>query len=50
VKANEKGKSETQKDPGNSYQRDSRILKWHGWHAARRGLGINLYRLDVSDI
>ena len=20
---------------------------WHGWHAARRGLGTNLYRLGV---
>jgi integrase len=23
---------------------------WHGWHAARRGLGSNLYRLGVPDI
>jgi hypothetical protein len=22
---------------------------WHGWHAARRGLGSNLYSLGVSD-
>ncbi len=22
---------------------------WHGWHALRRGLGTNLYRLGVSD-
>ena len=21
--------------------------EWHGWHAARRGLGTNLYRLGV---
>ena len=26
-----------------------RIPMWHGWHAARRGLGTNLYRLGVSD-
>src|SRR6476620_4353248 len=23
--------------------------KWHGWHAARRGLGTNLYRLGVPE-
>ena len=23
---------------------------WHGWHAARRGLGSNLYRLGVPDM
>ena len=28
----------------------SRIPEWHGWHAARRGLGSNLYRLGVPDI
>jgi len=27
------------------YRRDTRIPEWHGWHAARRGLGSNLYRL-----
>jgi len=32
------------------YKRDSRIPQWHGWHAARRGLGSNLYRLGVPDI
>jgi integrase len=26
----------------------SRVL-WHGWHAFRRGLATNLYRLGVSD-
>jgi len=24
-------------------------LKWHGWHAFRRGLASNLHRLGVSD-
>ncbi len=24
-------------------------LKWHGWHAFRRGLATNLYRLGVAD-
>jgi hypothetical protein len=31
------------------YQRDESLPEWHGWHAARRGLGSNLYRLGVSD-
>ncbi|HEY6371998.1 MAG TPA: hypothetical protein VIX37_15580 [Candidatus Sulfotelmatobacter sp.] len=31
------------------YERDSRLPGWHGWHAARRGLGSNLYRLGVHD-
>jgi integrase len=25
------------------------LPRWHGWHAARRGLGTNLYRLGVAD-
>jgi len=32
------------------YKRDTRIPQWHGWHAARRGLGSNLYRLGVPDL
>ena len=32
-----------------SYQRDAQLPAWHGWHAARRGLGSNLYRLGVPD-
>ena len=35
---------------GHLYKRDSRIPEWHGWHAARRGLGSNLYRLGVPDM
>jgi integrase len=31
------------------YERDARLPKWHGWHAARRGLGSNLYRLGVPE-
>jgi len=31
------------------YDRDERLPRWHGWHAARRGLGTNLYRLGVPD-
>ena len=30
--------------------RDGRLPEWHGWHAARRGLGSNLYRLGVPDM
>jgi integrase len=33
-----------------SYKRDASIPEWHGWHAARRGLGSNLYRLGVPDM
>jgi integrase len=32
------------------FERDARIPKWQGWHAARRGLGSNLYRLGVPDM
>jgi integrase len=32
------------------YKRDNSIPEWHGWHAARRGLGSNLYRLGVPDM
>jgi integrase len=30
-------------------QRDKMLPDWHGWHAARRGLGTNLYRLAVPE-
>jgi integrase len=32
-----------------AYERDQRYPKWHGWHAARRGLASNLHRLGISD-
>ncbi|WP_158748290.1 tyrosine-type recombinase/integrase [Acidobacterium sp. S8] len=32
------------------YKRDYRIPEWHGLHAARHGLGSNLYHLGVSDM
>ena len=32
------------------YERDAALPEWHGWHACRRGLGSNLYRLGVSDV
>jgi integrase len=38
------------KEATHDFERDERIPKWQGWHAARRGLGSNLYRLGVSDM
>jgi integrase len=35
---------------GHAFRRDPSIPEWHGWHAARRGLGSNLYRLGVPDM
>ena len=32
-----------------AYERNPGLPEWHGWHAARRGLGSNLYRLGVQD-
>jgi integrase len=32
------------------YKRDSSLPEWHGWHAARRGLGSNLYRLGIPEM
>ena len=37
------------KTADHEYRRDCRIPEWHGWHAARRGLGSNLNRLGVDD-
>jgi len=33
-----------------AYKRDTSLPEWHGWHAARRGLGSNLYRLGVPEM
>ena len=44
------GKAERGHGMDHPYKRDSRIPEWHGWHAARRGLGSNLYPLGVPDI
>jgi integrase len=43
------GKAENQHHAEHLYKRDGRIPEWHGWHAARRGLGSNLYRLEVPE-
>lgn len=45
------GKEETgHQTATHPYKRDDRIPEWHGWHAARRGLGSNLYALGVPEI
>ena len=31
------------------FKRDERLPEWHGWRAARRGLGTNLYRLGIPE-
>jgi integrase len=41
------GKQHSKQD--HKYERDESLPEWHGWHAARRGLGTNLYRLGVPD-
>jgi integrase len=43
------GKPVTQHSKDHPHERDERLPKWQGWHAARRGLGTNLYRLGVKD-
>ena len=35
--------------PDHEFERDKMLPEWHGWHAARRGLGTNLYRLRVPE-
>jgi integrase len=35
--------------PCHGYERDQSIPEWQGFHAARRGLGSNLYRLGIHD-
>src|SRR6266436_4375776 len=34
---------------GHSFERDSSLPLWHGWHAFRRGLATNLHTLGVAD-
>jgi integrase len=38
------------RDADHPFKRDGRIPEWYGWHAARRGLGSNLYRLGVPEM
>jgi integrase len=35
---------------GHLYKHDVTLPVWHGWQAARRGLGSNLYRLGVHEL
>ena len=45
------GKAESDHEKADlQYRRNERIPEWHGWHAARRGLGSNLYRLGVHEL
>jgi hypothetical protein len=45
------GKAESDhKKANHSYKRDARLPEWHGWHAARRGLGSKLYPLGVPEL
>jgi hypothetical protein len=46
------GKDEAAHDAtaDHKFKRDARYPEWHGWHAGRRGLGSNLYRLSVPDM
>lgn len=37
-------------DANHTYKRTASLPEWHGWHACRRGLGSNLYRLGVPDV
>jgi len=40
---------EVSKTPDHEFERDKILPAWHGWHAARRGLGSNLYRLGLPE-
>jgi integrase len=43
-----KAEGECDQKIAHKYERDT--SEWHGWHACRRGLGSNLYRLGVPDV
>jgi integrase len=43
-------KPEAEHVESHEYKRDASRPEWHGWHAARRGLGSNLYRLGVPEL
>jgi len=45
-----KPEGECDKKNAHDYVRDASLPEWHGWHACRRGLGSNLYRLGVPDM
>lgn len=37
------------KKPDHAYERKESLPRWRGWHAFRRGLATNLYRLGATD-
>lgn len=44
------GKAEAEHEKAkHKFSLNENFPKWHGWHAARRGLGSNLYRLGVPE-
>ncbi|HMK23583.1 MAG TPA: tyrosine-type recombinase/integrase [Terriglobales bacterium] len=43
------GVDHVKQDHDHKYERDPSRPEWHGFHAARRGLASNLYRLGVPD-
>jgi integrase len=45
-----KPEGECDQKTAHEYKRDAALPEWHGWHAARRGLGSNLYRMGVPDM
>jgi integrase len=45
-----RGKRHLKSKDDHKYERDARLPKWYGWHACRRGLGSNLYRLGVPPL
>lgn len=44
------GKAHLKAKEPHAYERDPRVPEWKGFHAARRGLGSNLYRLGVHEL
>jgi len=43
------GQSHAEHGNEHEFERDEHRVVWRGWHAFRRGLATNLYRIGVSD-
>ena len=41
--------TQTEHDASGEFRRDDSLPRWHGWHAARRGLGSDLYALGITE-
>ena len=41
--------SRTRAEAEHKFVHDDSLPHWHGWHAARRGLGSNLYALGIPE-